>query len=104
MNTEVQKLIDGLKKYDPHQIAKYSHERAMNGLKPKLFTRESDLIGLVESLTKWNKVDDCLPEMNQTVIVKMDSGRLDVCYFKSKVFVDTLFGLALNVTEWKPII
>lgn len=58
---------------------------------------------LADSL-KWNKVEDCLPEMNQTVLVKRNSGRIGICEFKSKIFIDTLIGVGVNVTEWKPII
>ena len=64
---------------------------------------KNDVEYVRSDLLKWNKVEDCLPEMNQTVLVKRDSGRIGVCYFKSRIFVDTIIGLSVNVTEWKPI-
>jgi len=71
-------------------------------------TSEKIITGLcaeIEALKKaneWISVEDGLPKMNQVVIVKRDSGKIGICDYKSKIFIDSLIGLSVKVTHWKP--
>lgn len=104
MTDGIKKLIDELPKYDPHQIAKYSHRRAMDGLKSKLFAREDDVITLVEKLTGWTKVEDVLPEMDVKILFKRYEGTVYLGkMWRSKCFEANCMTIE-GVTEWKPII
>ena len=95
MTDESKKLIESVGVFLTNEVTDYRIQAE--------WVLKSDFDMVVEEFTKWNKVEDCLPEMNQTVIVKRNSGKIGICDFKNKVFVDTLIGLSVNVTEWKQI-
>lgn len=60
MNSEVQKLINELPTYT--RMAEF-----------KEYIPKSDVIDLVEKLTRWNKVGDCLPpEDGQDILLQND--------------------------------
>lgn len=106
MNAEIQKLIDGL----PTRII--VDRTIIDGIKYKVikeYLLESDVIELVESLTKWNKVEDCLPELISTrshqsrqVFCKLKDGSFKVCQFSNALGFYPLYANE-KVTEWKPI-
>lgn len=101
MTDETKKLIDELETFST----------VINGRKEYFsgWVRKSDLIRVVEELTKWNKVEDGKPEfistnshMSKQVLCKMKEGYFKVCQFS---YILGFYPLYANedVTEWKYI-
>lgn len=108
MTAEIRKQIDGLSvitRANGHNV----HEDCI---------KKSDVIELVEKLTKWNKVEDCLPDYNgEPVLVRFKLGITAVCIMRyahdnnddepDYYFEYASYGLGYvndEAIEWKPII
>lgn len=68
------------------------------------FMRVCDVEELIEELTKWNKVEDGLPDERKVLLLKIDSelviGFYEATYFRS---YPDYFPLLHTPTEWKYI-
>ena len=90
MTNEIKQMVDELPCY-----------RDNNGCK------KSDVIELVEKLTKWNKVEDGLPEIGKRVLMKFDDDKISSGHrIQEKLFVDDIanFYWDVEIIEWKYII
>ena len=106
MTYEVKKLIDSVKVYQhPVPLCFDSIARAL--------VDKSDFDRVVEELTKWNKVEDCLPKSKDIltqVLVKIQGKRLQCNLGIITATFDKRTGKFktgekyVEVTEWKPII
>ena len=104
MTEEVKKLIESVKRYGTRQITTYSLERAKAGLKEKRFIRESDFDRVVEKLTKWNKVEDCLPDGKIELDCICQGQRTHLCCFLGlgDAFIKAYFEKK-KIVEWRYI-
>lgn len=107
MIDEVRNKIDELKVHEC---------RCSFSLPPIELLLKSDVIKLVESLTKWNKVEDCLPELSCKCLVKFKEVDINgenhfssAHYFHLKKQFDVhdkqlvKYGIG-TITHWKPLI
>lgn len=97
MTDEIRKQIDGLPIFSTNEVVDCTIQAN--------WVLMSDVIELVEKLTKWNKVDDCLPEVDTIVLWKTISGNYIVDEIDHDMDFRMLNSAYCNdLIEWKPII
>lgn len=101
MTDEVRRMVDGLR------IAFTTSDTSGGKSDTDNLVYKSDVVELVEKLTKWNKVEDFPIPKETDVIVKMENGEYGHAkYFANNIgVIDGHFDFDMpNVTDWKLII
>jgi hypothetical protein len=99
MTEEVKKLVESV------ETNKFCKGRTEEGVFLEYeYVRKSDFDHIVEELTKWNKVEDILPESGKKILVKNRIGHIGFAIREEHKFVDPEDGfLLVNIIEWKYI-
>jgi len=101
MTEETKKLIESVQTYEHPSPLCFDSE-------PKILVKKSELIRVVEDLTKWNKVEYSLPKTGTKVLVRFKNGN----WSTSERYISTGSGFehwkgsgtfADSIIEWKYI-
>lgn len=99
MTEETKKLIESVQTFIPLRAM----STCLGG--GGSYILKSDFDRVVEELTKWNKVEECLPEKGSRILVKHVDENVHLCLCPDGVnFIDPDDYIAwCNVIEWKYI-
>jgi len=107
MTEDIKKLIESVKVYKGAFSTYESGHCVIHDAVSK-----SDFDRVVEELTKWNKVEDCLPDTGKQLIVKFRDNSIDAAWYLSHKYRDCMFYarcepdidfILEDIFEWKYI-
>lgn len=91
MTEETKKLIESVTVFTQYDVV------CSGGLTE--WVGKSDFDRVVEELTKWNKVEECLPDINRRLLVKSKIGIEYLSYYQ----INGKFTSSCKVAYWRYI-